>query len=126
MRTFVIGDIHGRYQALRECLLKSKFNYRDDKLIVLGDIVDGGWNTAQVVELLLKVDNLVLVLGNHDLWFMDHIRNGWSEQIWLGQGGANTLSSYGGRVIKEGGMYRDDVIMDSTNINIPVTSRVFQ
>uniref|UniRef100_A0A6C0EPZ5 Calcineurin-like phosphoesterase domain-containing protein n=1 Tax=viral metagenome TaxID=1070528 RepID=A0A6C0EPZ5_9ZZZZ len=121
MKTFVIGDIHGRYEALKECLLKAKFNFLNDKLIVLGDIVDGGYNTDKVIELLLKIPNLKFVLGNHDLWVIEHIKNGWSEDIWLGQGGANTLKCYGGRVVKEGGMYKDDVILDGSKINIPVT-----
>lgn len=94
MRRFVLGDVHGRYSALLEVLKKSKFDYKKDKLIVLGDIVDGGNKTFEVVEELLKIKNLVFILGNHDIWFM----NAWGQELvpnlWVHQGGDKTLESY--------------------------------
>lgn len=66
MKTYTIGDIHGRHDALIEVFEKSKFNYDKDKLIVLGDIVDGGSQTKEVIEELLKIKNLIFVIGNHD------------------------------------------------------------
>jgi len=94
MATFVIGDIHGRIEALKEVLSLCKFNYDEDKLIVLGDVTDGGYNTYEVVEELLKIKNIVFIMGNHDEWFMDYMKSGWSEDIWLSQGGKNTIKSY--------------------------------
>lgn len=108
MRCFVIGDIHGRIEALKECLMLSKFDYNNDKLILLGDIVDGGYNTYEVVEELLKIKHIIFVLGNHDIWFMDYMKSGWSEDIWLSQGGRNTIESY-----------------DKFKYNIPVTHQDF-
>jgi Icc-related predicted phosphoesterase len=97
MRRLVIGDIHGRSDALKEVLALSKFNYAEDKLIVLGDIADGGFETYEVVEELLKIKNIVFIIGNHDEWAMNHMQTGWAEDIWLEQGGVNTLRSYGGK-----------------------------
>lgn len=82
-KKFVIGDIHGRYNALKEVLKKSKFNCKKDKLIILGDIVDGGYNSYMVVGELLKIKNKVFIMGNHDEWFMNHIKTGWAGDIWL-------------------------------------------
>lgn len=101
MRTLAIGDIHGRIEALKEVLKLSKFDYATDRLIVIGDIVDGGYNTYEVVEELLKIKDVVFVIGNHDVWFMNHIQSGWAEEIWLSQGGKNTLKSYKARVMPE-------------------------
>lgn len=123
-RVFVIGDIHGRYEAVLEVLKKSKFNYKKDTLIVLGDVSDGGYNTYEVVEELLKIDNLILLMGNHDEWFVNHIKTGWADEIWIQQGGANTLRSYGGKVI-EADFMTDDSHIDTTDINIPVTHQEF-
>lgn len=39
MKSYAIGDIHGRIEALKEVLNKCKFNYKIDKLIILGDVV---------------------------------------------------------------------------------------
>ena len=50
MRTLVIGDIHGRYNALKQVFNSSKFDYERDRLILLGDIVDGGVNAYLVIE----------------------------------------------------------------------------
>lgn len=108
MKTFAVGDIHGRIEALMEVLEASSFDYDNDKLIVLGDIADGGYNTYEVVEELLKIKNLIFILGNHDEWFINHIRTGWSGEIWTTQGGKNTIDSY-----KE------------NNMNIPVTHQDF-
>jgi serine/threonine protein phosphatase 1 len=108
MRIFALGDIHGRIEALMEVLEASSFDYDNDKLIVLGDIADGGYNTYEVVEELLKIKNLIFILGNHDEWFINHIRTGWSGEIWTTQGGKNTIDSY-----KE------------NNMNIPVKHQDF-
>lgn len=94
MKRFAIGDIHGRCNALLEVFKQSKFNYKNDMLIVLGDVVDGGKQTKQVVDELLKIKNLTFVLGNHDKWLMDFIRTRKREQIWYIQGGKATLNSY--------------------------------
>jgi len=94
IKRFVIGDIHGRNEALKEVLKKSKFDCNKDKLIILGDVVDYGANSYLVVEELLKIKNKIFIMGNHDKWFMDHNKSGWVGEIWLSQGGRNTLSSY--------------------------------
>ena len=93
-KRFVIGDIHGRIGALKQVLKDSKFNYKKDKLIVLGDIVDGGPDAKKVVEELMKIDNIVYIIGNHDKWFMDFMRYGTKEDLWTMQGGKATLNSY--------------------------------
>ena len=124
MKTFVIGDIHGRLEALKEVLKKSNFNYVEDKLIILGDIVDGGYNTNECVEELLKITNIVFIIGNHDEWFMKHIRSGWAEEIWVQQGGANTLRSYGA-TIKEADYVSDSSVVNTNGIKIPITHQEF-
>jgi len=125
MKVFCIGDIHGRFKALKEVLTISKFNYKEDRLIVLGDIVDGGYNTSLVVEELLKVEDLIYVIGNHDEMFMNHIASGWAEEIWLQQGGANTLQSYGGKIIKLGEKWDDKTEINTRDLNIPITHQNF-
>lgn len=124
MKVFTIGDIHGRIEALKEVLTLSKFDYNKDKLIVLGDVVDGGSNTYEVIEELLKIKNLVFVIGNHDEWFMDHLASGWAEEIWTSQGGKNTIESYGGKLQKVR-TATEWVKIITQNVNIPVTHQDF-
>ena len=40
-RILCIGDIHGNYKGLMQCLQRSNFDYQNDTLISLGDVVDG-------------------------------------------------------------------------------------
>jgi serine/threonine protein phosphatase 1 len=94
MKTFAIGDPHGAYLALVQCLEKAQFNKKEDKLIVLGDVADGWPFVREVVDELLTIENLISILGNHDVWFMDYLKDGKKPGLWLQQGGMATLSSY--------------------------------
>ena len=95
MRTFVIGDIHGTYKALAQCLKRSGFDHARDRLIALGDVCDGYLDVKQCFDELLKVKNLDFVLGNHDFWAREWATRGIKEDVWLTQGGDNTVASYG-------------------------------
>lgn len=101
-RTFVIGDIHGADQALHQCLERSEFDFRLDRLICLGDICDRRPGVDKVFDTLLKIRHLVMILGNHDLWALDWMLRGASlndaSETWLNQGGYYTISSYPGGV----------------------------
>lgn len=75
-RTIIAGDIHGSHKALKQCLERSNFDYENDTMIQLGDIVDG-WNEVyEEVEELLKIKNLVTIKGNHDDWFNHYLQLG--------------------------------------------------
>jgi serine/threonine protein phosphatase 1 len=96
MNTFVIGDIHGAYKALKQCLIRSNFNYENDLLITLGDICDGWSEVYECVEELLKIKNRIDIRGNHDEWFLTYIENGIHGSGW-NQGAGATLESYSKR-----------------------------
>ena len=93
-QTFVIGDIHGAHKALVQCLKRSKFDYKNDFLFVLGDVVDGWSETPQCIEELLKIKNLQYTMGNHDNWARDWFNTGARPIIWTQQGGQATIDAY--------------------------------
>jgi serine/threonine protein phosphatase 1 len=93
-RIFVIGDIHGAHRALRQCLQRSSFNYEKDQLISLGDVCDGWPETKASVDELLRIKNLVYLLGNHDWWTLQWMLTGKVEELWSAQGGKATIDSY--------------------------------
>ena len=95
MRTFCVGDIHGAYRALRQVLDRAKFDIKNDRLIVLGDVVDGWPYVYKTLDFLLTIPNLIFILGNHDLWYLDWGKRGWENPIWLQNGGYNTVCAYG-------------------------------
>lgn len=100
-RTFVMGDIHGAYRALRQCLERSDFNFEKDHLICLGDVADGWPETKACIDQLVKIKNLTYVLGNHDFWALEWMESGITENVWYDQGGRATVESYNDGIPKE-------------------------
>ena len=99
MRKFVMGDIHGAYRALQQCLERSSFDYENDLLIQMGDVTDGFDEVYECVEELMKIKNLIAIKGNHDEWFNQFCQSGYHEQHWSqgGKGTVNSYSKYSGR-----------------------------
>ena len=40
MKIFAIGDIHGAYKAMMQCFVRLKFDYKKDRLIVMGSLYE--------------------------------------------------------------------------------------
>jgi len=92
-RTLALGDVHGAHKALKQVLEKSSFDKEEDRLIFLGDIVDGWSESYECVEELLTIKNLITIKGNHCDWFIKWINTGIHPDGWR-QGGYTTLQSY--------------------------------
>jgi len=88
-----MGDIHGAFKALTQCLDRSGFDYENDILISLGDITDGYPEVYECVEELLKIKNHIPIKGNHDDWFMEFLNTDFHPYYWT-YGGKGTLISY--------------------------------
>lgn len=97
-RLLAIGDIHGCDTALN--LLLDALNIEaDDTVVVLGDAVDRGPGTKQVVDRLLKLRErcqMVFIKGNHEEMFLDAHAGGEWFSTWLMHGGQEAISSYEG------------------------------
>lgn len=98
-RTLVIGDIHGGLKALQQ-LVKRAGIVAEDRLIFLGDYVDGWSQSPQVLEFLLQLaqkNNCVFIRGNHDQllleWLQDEGQN-IDEGMWFKHGGRATVDAY--------------------------------
>ncbi|MFA5760145.1 MAG: metallophosphoesterase [Dehalococcoidales bacterium] len=95
MKRFAIGDIHNRSSALEQCLERSGFDKENDVLISLGDIVDGpDLDLYKVMEELRTIKNLIICIGNHDLWFKNWVETGMELPIHIHQGGEQSLAAY--------------------------------
>lgn len=96
-RTIAIGDIHGCIHALKTLLSALELT-ADDTLITLGDAVDKGPRSREVIDELRdlrEVCNFVPILGNHEQMLLDTVEGRITLQSWLMCGGAPTLDSYG-------------------------------
>jgi serine/threonine protein phosphatase 1 len=98
---YAIGDIHGRYDLLDVALqwIASDTNLHKEpfKIITLGDYVDRGPNSAQVIERLrLYGDEMISLMGNHEDMMIKAMNDphGNSFYHWTTNGGQETISSY--------------------------------
>lgn len=62
---YIISDIHGCFKQYQKLLEKIKFS-PNDKLYVLGDVVDRGPEPIKVLQDMIRQPNITLILGNHD------------------------------------------------------------
>lgn len=97
MKTYVLGDIHGAHRALMQVFERSGFDAQEDRLIFLGDVVDGWSQVPESIEELMKVKHLVHLLGNHDNWALDWMVEGLRSEMWVEQGGLATMQAYSTR-----------------------------
>ncbi|HEY9704000.1 MAG TPA: metallophosphoesterase family protein [Allocoleopsis sp.] len=81
MRTAFISDIHGNLPALKIVLDDIK-NRHINRVICLGDLVEGGNYNNEVVELIKKHEYLT-IQGNHDEFNLCDLKK--ENQIWLNQ-----------------------------------------
>ena len=96
MRTLVIGDIHGGLKALIQLLEKVEVKEKD-RLIFLGDYVDGWSESAQVVDFLIDLSQkqeCIFIRGNHDAWCQEWLKDDVVNDIWFVHGGKSTIESY--------------------------------
>ncbi|MBR8827389.1 MAG: serine/threonine protein phosphatase [Gomphosphaeria aponina SAG 52.96 = DSM 107014] len=99
-RRIVIGDVHGHYDALMK-LLSAIAPGSDDEIYFLGDLIDRGPQSAQVVSFVMG-NNYKCLRGNHEEMLLDVLGNGdivpEMFQIWLYNGGHATITSYEGKI----------------------------
>jgi Calcineurin-like phosphoesterase len=91
----VIGDIHGCYNSFRALLDEVDKVFPGIKIYAIGDLVDRGNFSYEVVNYLMK-ENIPFTLGNHDHMFYSYIKNPNSEmgKNWHFNGSETTLLSY--------------------------------
>lgn len=103
-RIFAIGDIHGRIDLLEELLgLIENHATSDpreaDTLVFLGDYVDRGPASREVIERLSRPAprgfEIVCLKGNHEEMMLQFLAGEDDPFMWLRNGGVDTLKSYG-------------------------------
>lgn len=93
----LISDVHGCYHTLMSLVDKIPL---DHEVILLGDLVDRGPYSKEVVEWVVK-NNIRCVQGNHDHMMADFALTGeiiestYSDDAWFNNGALHTIRSYG-------------------------------
>ena len=102
-RVYCVGDIHGRDDLLRDMAerVEADMEVRSfDRAVTifLGDYVDRGLGSMQVVERLARSEwptPMIALAGNHEDFLMGFLADGSLLELWRDFGGLETLHSYG-------------------------------
>jgi serine/threonine protein phosphatase 1 len=107
LRVYAIGDVHGcldRLVAMHEAIAEdlAARPVPSAILVHLGDYVDRGQESAQVVEWLLAgppvpAARVINLMGNHEEMMLAAVASGQEDAAdqWLANGGADSLFSWG-------------------------------
>ncbi|SLN74219.1 Bis(5'-nucleosyl)-tetraphosphatase PrpE [asymmetrical] [Roseivivax jejudonensis] len=89
----IIGDVHGSFEALDRLLPKLP---QEGEIVFVGDLIDRGERSAEVLDLVAGHDGVTVLKGNHEQLLLDFLadpaRHG---RRWLRYGGLQTCASYG-------------------------------
>ncbi|MDF1698028.1 MAG: metallophosphoesterase family protein [Saprospiraceae bacterium] len=99
MRTLAIGDIHGGYKALLQVLERAEVT-SEDRLIFMGDLVDGWSESFEVIDHLIELNkhqSCLFIKGNHDLYCEYWLTTGQKNPEWDKHGGKETQEGYANR-----------------------------
>jgi serine/threonine protein phosphatase 1 len=99
MKTFVVGDIHGRCAQLHRLLEMLPREQSTDTLVFLGDLIDRGPDIPGVVEQVLNLysenpEKVICLRGNHEQMLLDFLDG--AGMIWVetATGGDRTFEQY--------------------------------
>lgn len=96
-----VGDVHGRYDLLVKMAGLIEARYHGWPIVFLGDYVDRGEQSREVIEYLMSVSGsdpagVSCLMGNHERMLLDFLDFPvTSARRWLRYGGLQTLASFG-------------------------------
>jgi serine/threonine protein phosphatase 1 len=102
-RIYAVGDVHGRADLLSDLLMRIDDDLKarpiaDSAQVFLGDYIDRGPNSRQVIDLLIvrrRQHNVLFLKGNHEECALQFLRDPTMFSGWRNMGGLSTLVSYG-------------------------------
>ena len=104
VRIYVVGDIHGRADLLDQLTAKIDAHLTASPgpqtllEVFLGDYIDRGPQSKQVIERLLKrsrLHTMIFLKGNHENYLCEFLKTPSVLANWSRNGGLETLLSYG-------------------------------
>ena len=96
-KIFAIGDIHGSFDQLQRLMGKIQIDYATDTLVFIGDYIDRGPDSVEVVDFLIdlkkRVPEIIFLKGNHEDMLEKYL-DGTDHFTYLLNGGQKTLDCY--------------------------------
>jgi serine/threonine protein phosphatase 1 len=104
-RLYAISDIHGCFDTFYELLISSINLRKSDRLILLGDYIDRGEKSKEVIDfiidLVMKGFDITPLMGNHETMLIDSYKNPEMLPLWYMNSGISTLNSFEVRDIRD-------------------------
>lgn len=98
-RIIAITDIHGCFKTFKKLINKKVAFQQEDQLYLLGDYIDRGPLSMQVIDWIIKKQkkgfNIQCLMGNHEQMMLKSLENKSDRRSWLSFGGIQTLQSFG-------------------------------
>jgi len=86
---YCISDIHGEWDRFQQMLEQISFS-PEDQLYVLGDAIDRGPNSMQVLHFIMDAPNITMLMGNHEEMCFNALQPGcdrMTQRLWKRNGG---------------------------------------
>ena len=100
MATIAVGDVHGNLAALTDILgqIRSAAG-SGDTVVFLGDYIDRGPDSRGCIDAILRLKResqaaVVCLMGNHEEWLLETMRDHRRHSWLLGMEGLDTVASY--------------------------------
>lgn len=102
-RIYAIGDVHGRLDLLATLLTRIDRDLKARPIagaieVFLGDYIDRGPDSRQVIDLLIarrRQQDVLFLKGNHEAYALQFLRDPMILSEWRHMGAISTLLSYG-------------------------------
>jgi serine/threonine protein phosphatase 1 len=132
-RIYAIGDIHGRadlLDRLHRTIMDDAERAAAERMVIvyLGDYVDRGPDSRRVIDCLIEPTQpgfeSIFLKGNHEAFMLRFLEDASVGAIWLYNGGAATLASYG--ITNVSGRVRDlRAAQEAFRAALPPSHRTF-
>jgi len=98
-REIAISDIHGCYLTFLKLLETVNYSNNSDKLYILGDCIDRGPSSKQVLDWIMDGQNsgaeIVVLRGNHEQMMLRANVDVKRYKKWMRNGGQQVIESFG-------------------------------
>lgn len=94
--TYVMSDIHGRQDAFDSILSQIRMT-GNDRLYIIGDVIDRGPDSIELLRRVRSMPDTTLILGNHEYMMINRLRHPhdfFPMRLWYINGGEDTENQF--------------------------------
>lgn len=92
----VVGDLHGRADLLELMLAKLAETHPAAQIVFVGDYMDRGPDSAEVLKRVMGLPDAICLMGNHERMLLSFLEDPEGQGArWIKHGGRETMLSFG-------------------------------